>query len=145
MTTNMERLAIPSTPEEITAAWLTDALRAAGALAGGGRVVSVAREVLGQGAGFIGQLARLTPAYEGASGAAPATIIAKMPTLDPGAREIAALYGLYEREYRFYNELADEITFRTARCYYSAGDAESVKYVLLLEDLGAIGRAGDQV
>jgi hypothetical protein len=145
MTTNMERLAIPSTPEEITASWLTEALRAGGTLRADARVASASHDVLGQGAGFIGQIARIRPAYEGASDGAPATIIAKMPTLDEGARQIAALYGLYEREYRFYNELADEITFRTARCYYSAGDAESVKYVLLLEDLGASGRAGDQV
>lgn len=138
-------ISIPTRPEDLTASWLTEALRAGGVLPSDASVTSVAHEVLGQGAGFIGQIVRITPAYDRSVPGAPATLIAKMPALDPGARELAGVYGLYEREYRFYRELANEITFRTARCYYSAGDAEKVEYVLLLEDLGATGRAGDQV
>lgn len=138
-------LSIPTTPDDLTAAWLTDALRAGGAIGADVSVTSAVPQTLGEGAGFIGQIARVTLTYDRAGAGAPATLIAKMPALDPGARELAGLYGLYEREYRFYRELADEITFRTARCYYSAGDAEKVEYVLLLEDLGATGRAGDQV
>ncbi|HYM16595.1 MAG TPA: oxidoreductase family protein [Dehalococcoidia bacterium] len=141
MTTQLE---IPTTPAELTAAWLTAALRSGGVI-GDGRVTSAAHEVLGQGAGFIGQVARVRLTYAGAPAAAPATLIAKLPALEPGARELAALYGLYEREFRFYREMADEISFRTARCYYSDGDAEAVRYVLLLEDLSRNGRAGDQV
>jgi hypothetical protein len=138
-------LAIPTAPDALTPAWLTDALRAGGVIGADTRVTAVSQESLGQGAGFIGQLARLTPTYEGPADGAPKTLIAKMPALDPGAREVAAMYGLYEREYRFYRELADQIAFRTARCYYSAGDAEKAQYILLLEDLGATGHAGDQV
>jgi len=147
MTTGLE---IPTTPADLTPRWLTGALRAGGVLREA-TVAAAGQELLGQGAGFIGQIVRLTLTYDrpeaGAPGgpAGPATLIAKMPALDPGARELAALYGLYEREYRFYNELAHEISFRTPRCYYSDGDAESVRYVLLLEDLGASGCAGDQV
>ena len=137
-------LAIPTSPADLTATWLTAALRRGGAI-GDATVMSATHELLGQGAGFIGQLARVSLTYDRAVDGAPATLIAKMPALDPGAREVASLYGLYEREYRFYLELADEITLRTPRCYYSAGDAEKVEYILLLEDLGATGRAGDQV
>jgi hypothetical protein len=136
---------IPTTPADLTAGWLTEALRAGGVIPGDAAVKSASHEVLGQGAGFIGQIARVTLAYDRPIAGAPATLIAKMPALDPGARELAGLYGLYEREYRFYRELADEITFRTPHCYYSDGDAEKVEYILLLEDLGATGRAGDQV
>jgi hypothetical protein len=136
--------AIPTTPDELTPSWITEALREGGLL-GDATVVSAPCEVLGQGAGFIGQIARITLTYDRTVEGAPATMIAKMPALDPGARQLAGLYGLYEREYRFYRELADEVTFRTPRCYYSDGDAENVRYVLLLEDLSASGRAGDQV
>jgi len=142
MTTKLD---IPSTPAEITPEWLTDALRASRVISADAEVTSATHQVLGEGAGFIGQLARFSITYEGAGPTAPATIIAKLPALDPGAREIAMLYGLYDREYRFYNELAPEITFRTARCYYSAGDADAVRYVLLLEDMSANGACGDQV
>lgn len=139
------KLTIPTTPADLTPAWLTDALRAGGVIPGDSMVTSASCEVLGQGAGFIGQIARVMLAYDRPIAGAPATLIAKMPALDPGARELAGIYGLYEREYRFYREMAAEITFRTPRCYYSDGDAEKVEYILLLEDLGATGRAGDQV
>jgi hypothetical protein len=142
MTTSIE---IPVTPGEITATWLTDALRAGGAIPASASVSRAPHEVLGQGAGFIGQIARFTLEYDGDARNAPRTLIAKLPALDPGAREVAALYGLYEREYRFYQELASEMPFRIARCYHAAGDAEAVRYVLLLEDLAASGSCGDQV
>ena len=138
------QLKIPTTVEDLTSQWLTSALREGGVLAGGS-VSAVRHEMLGEGAGFIGQLARLQLTYAGDAGDAPKTMIAKMPALDPGAREIAGLYGLYEREFRFYRDVASEVSFRTARCYYSAGDAEKVEYVLLLEDMGATGAPGDQV
>ena len=135
---------IPETPGEITEAWLTEALRGRGVISGA-TVASIERETLGEGAGFIGQLARLRLTYDGIADGAPLTMIAKMPAADAGARQVAAVYGLYEREYRFYRELADEVRFRTARCYYADGDAEQVRYVLLLEDLGEMGSPGDQV
>jgi hypothetical protein len=136
---------IPSAIDELTPAWLTDALHASGVLPQHARVASVRAETLGEGSGFIGQLARLHLAYEGDASGAPPTVIAKMPALDEGARQLASMYGLYEREYRFYTELADEISFRTARCYYADGDAENTRYILLLEDMGQHGTAGDQV
>jgi hypothetical protein len=140
----MSELPIPERVEDLTPAWLTEALRAGGAISEA-RVTDAGFQVLGEGAGFIGQLLRVTPTYDRAEPGAPATFIAKMPALDPGARELAAMYGLYELEFRFYTELAPEVTFRTPRCYYAAGDAQAVKYVLLLEDLGATGTPGDQV
>lgn len=136
---------IPVSPDELTPDWLTDALRVSGALASDRRVSAARFETLGVGAGFIGQLVRVHVTYDGDAGDAPSTLIVKMPALDEGAREVASMYGLYEREYRFYTELADKISFRTAHCYYAGGNAETVNYILLLEDMGASGRAGDQV
>jgi hypothetical protein len=135
---------IPTTAGELTPAWLTAALRSTGALPGG-RVAALDIDALSQGVGFVGQVLRLTPLYDGASAEAPATIIAKIPSPEPGAREIAALYGLYERELQFYRHLADQITFRTPRCYYGDGNADAVNYVILLEDLAPTGVLGDQV
>ncbi|HLB24117.1 MAG TPA: hypothetical protein VJP07_08485, partial [Dehalococcoidia bacterium] len=135
---------IPQTAEEITPHWLTQALRAGGSL-GDARVSAVRVDALSEGVGFVGQVLRVTPSYDGAADGAPRSLIAKMPSPDPGAREIAALYGLYEREYQFYRQLAGEVSFRTPRCLYSAGDADAVSYVLLLEDLAPGGRIGDQV
>ena len=137
-------MGIPQMAGEITPEWLTQALRAGGSL-GTARVSSVHIDALSEGVGFVGQVLRITPAYDGPAVGAPATLIAKMPSPDPGAREIAALYGLYEREFQFYRQLAKDVSFRTPRCFYSAGDADAVAYVLLLEDLAPTGRLGDQV
>ena len=137
-------LPTPDSIAELTPEWLTRALHAGGVI-GAETVTAATYEPLGAGAGFVGQLARIQLTYDRRPEGAPETLIAKMPGLDPGARELAALYGLYELEFRFYSEIADEMTFRTARCYYAAGDAASVRYVLLIEDMGATGTLGDQV
>jgi hypothetical protein len=139
-----EGMGIPQTAEEITPEWLTRALREHGAL-GEARVSDVRIDALSEGVGFVGQVLRIAPTYQGAVDGAPPSLIAKMPSPDPGARELAALYGLYEREFQFYRQMAGDVCFRTPRCLYSAGDAEAVRYVLLLEDLAATGRLGDQV
>ena len=52
-------LPIPTKPEELTAAWLTEALRAGGVIPEDAAVTAAPYEVLGQGAGFIGQIARV--------------------------------------------------------------------------------------
>ena len=55
---------IPETPGEITEAWLTEALRSTGVISGA-TVAAIERETLGEGAGFIGQLERLSLTYDG--------------------------------------------------------------------------------
>lgn len=136
-------LAIPHTGDDFTSDWLTAVLRECGTLSAG-RVTGVEAQALSEGVGFVGQVFRLTPAYTAQEGA-PSTIIAKIPSREPGALEVAAMYGMYERELQFYRHLANEITFRTPRCFYGAGDAATVEYVLLLEDLGETGVMGDQL
>ena len=58
---------IPTTIDDITADWLTDSLRDAGAL-GGGIVTSFSSEPIGQGVGLMGILHRLRPDYDGEPG-----------------------------------------------------------------------------
>jgi hypothetical protein len=51
---------------------------------------------------------------------------------------------LWEREARFYLDLAGRLPVRTPRCYYAGGDHESGIFALLLEDLSPFV-GGDQV
>lgn len=136
---------IPTTFDEITPQWLTDTLRASGDLPATASVASRSVERLGEGVGFVGQIGRLQLAYEGDAAGAPASVIGKLPSPDEGARAIANLYGLYEREVHFYESLGADVGIGTARCYWAAGDKEAGRYALLLEDLGATGRLGDQL
>lgn len=134
---------LPSTSDEITVEWLNEVLCDSGVLAGA-PVRSFEREVIGGGAGFLGELTRVTLRYERPAPGAPASLIAKLPTRDETVRTIAQLFGFYEREFRFYGELAAQIELRTPRCYLSAMDVPAGHFVLLLEDL-APARCGDQL
>lgn len=134
----------PLNPDELTPEWLTDALRKDGCIKNA-RVVSLTRDVIGEGVGFLGQIARLTPTYDQIEDGAPRTLIGKFPTADEGGRELAGMYGLYLCEVNVYRHLMPEIPLRTPRCYFHAISDDATTFLFLLEDMGASGRMGDQV
>lgn len=140
----MTTTTVPASVEDLTPAWLTAALRSGGVLREAS-VASAEANLLSEGVGFIGQVVRLTLTYDRPEPGAPATVIAKLPTLDEGGRTVGAMYGLYERELLFYRDLAGHMPVRTPRCYYSDSEPAAVRYVLLLEDLASFGVLGDQV
>ncbi len=139
----MAKLKIPAGPDELTPEWLTHALRQTGTIEDAS-VKAFEAETIAEGVGLIGQLARLKLQYDRPEAGGPATLIAKFPAEAEENREIGNLLRFYEREVRFYEEIAGEVDLQTPRCYYSAMDTEADEYVLLLEDL-APARVGDQV
>jgi aminoglycoside phosphotransferase (APT) family kinase protein len=106
---------------ELSPDWLTRALRAGGALREAS-VVAVRAESLGEGEGFMGGLARLELKLDAPEVGAPARLVAKLPTPLAAVREAGELLGVYDREVRFYSELAASIPLRTPRCYFAAMD-----------------------
>ena len=140
MTTALE---IPAGPQELTPDWLTRALKQCGA-GGGASVMSFDAKIIGEGAGFMGQLARATMEYDAEEPAAPASLIAKFPSNIPENRHVGNAFHFYEREHRFYEHIAGEVELRTPRCFYRAMDVEADRYVMLLEDL-APAVIGDQL
>ena len=134
---------IPRSPEEITPEWLTSTLRDAGVISGA-RVTSVETESIGAGAGLFGQLARLRLGYDREEPGAPASLIAKLPTTHAGNREIGNLFQFYERETRFYDDIAPMMRIRVPQCHVRIMDVPGDEYLLLLEDLGA-ATPGDEV
>jgi hypothetical protein len=127
---------LPATTAGITPEWLASVLDAP--------VRAIERKTIGAGAGFVGDLSRLTLTYHSPAPDAPRTLIAKLPTTDETVRTIAQLFGFYEREVRFYQDLAHRVALRTPRPYLAAMDPPAGRFVLLLEDL-APGRCGDQI
>lgn len=140
-----EPASIPESVADITPEWLTPVLRGSGVISEGARVAAVRATVIGEGVGFVGTIARLDLAYDGDAGDAPPTLIAKLHSTDPASRALGAMYGLYEREVRFYNELAGKVALHSPRCYAAMFDPASARCTLLLEDLGPTGRLGDQL
>ncbi|MDP9235978.1 MAG: ecdysteroid 22-kinase family protein [Chloroflexota bacterium] len=139
----MKTMTIPAGPEALTAEWLTDALRSTGVLKSA-RVTSFEPEIIGEGSGFIGQLARVKLHYDTPELGAPASLIAKFPAASPAGREIGNLFDFYRREIRFYEDIAAEVELTTPARHYSASNLDTGEHILLLEDL-APARVGDHL
>jgi hypothetical protein len=112
---------IPEHLDELTPDWLTGVLRERGFL-GEERVSGVSREMLGDGEGFLGVIARMSLEYDRNAPDAPRTLIAKLP--QAANRAMGEMMGAYERESLFYEELAPKVPLRTPVLYYSAFDRD---------------------
>ncbi len=126
----MSAAAVPQIAEEVTADWLTGALR--------GRwpaieVRGVEAESLGEGIGQMSVLKRLTLDHGGAPDA-PRCMILKLHTPFPDMRAVADRYHMFEREVNFYQRFADRVPVRTPEVFYAALDGAQ-SCVLLMEDM----------
>lgn len=134
---------MPELPEELTAAWLTEAL--------GVSVEAVDRTVLGEGQGFMGDILRLT--LHGADPGAPASVIAKLPKR--ANRGMGEMIGVYEREIMFFRTLAAEMPVRIPGLVYADFDrdrgSENQERILRFLDrmpgflVGVIAAAGARI
>ena len=125
------------TIEQVTAEWLTRALRSEGHDV---TVASVTTEAVGTGQ--MGCSYRVVPTYDGDDGGLPATFVVKLPASDPAKRGLAA--GVYRTEVAFYRDLADTVSAGAPRCHHSELSANWNEFVLLMEDL-APRVQGDQI
>jgi hypothetical protein len=133
-------LTIADAAEALTPEWLTAALTTSGTLSGT-RVVGA--DVRPLGTGQMCDSVRIGLRYDDPD-AGPASLVAKLPAADEGSRATAKAFRSYEKEVRFYQELADRLPVRTPRVHYADLDVETASFVLLLEDL-APAEPGDQL
>ncbi len=132
--------AIPQTTDDITADWLNAMLPPA--LLDGARVTGAEAEPLGVGAGFTSALARLELTTEPAGALPP--LVAKFASGHGNTRDLVMEVGLYNKEVRFYRELAGRVQLPTPSCYVAEYDPASGSFILIFEDL-APAVVGDQV
>lgn len=132
----------PRRIREITPEWLTEALAAGGHL-DGAQVTSLDVTNISEGVGFAGRALRLDVGYDRSDAALPASLVLKLPSPDPGGREMLNAIRGYELEGRFYEHLTEQTPLRVPACYWSAVDVEGGDYGLLLEYLDGL-RTGDQ-
>jgi hypothetical protein len=132
---------IPITSAEISAEWLNSVLD--DDARGGARVTAVDVTVIGEGIGFLGEVARLTLTYDTPTAESTTSMISKMPTANEGFKHVGLLLGLYEKEAGFYRDVAPEMELRVPRCYYNHVE-DGIHFILLLEDLAPM-RPGDQL
>jgi len=135
---------LPRCEADMTAEWLTAALRAGGSLPGDASVTGVERCRIGEGVGMLSLLYRLTPTYDRAVPGAPASLVAKLPTAEPQMRFLANSLNAYGREVRFYREIAASAPFGSAACHVAAIEEGSGDFVILMEDMAGL-RGFDQI
>jgi hypothetical protein len=134
---------IPHTPDDVTAEWLDAALKQSGALRTAS-VASVEKDPIGVGVGLLGDLLRVEPLYAGDDDADAPSVIVKIPTHAPQNKAIGMAFRFYEREIRFYRELAPSAKVRVPRCWYADMDLEIESHLAMrTDDLIRAGLAPD--
>jgi hypothetical protein len=125
---------LPGGLKEITTEWLNSALHGTGYLPEDVNITAITMAPIAVGEGFQSDMARITLAYSRSLPSLPRTMVAKLPTTFEAANYVAMLFNTYEREIRFYRELAKKSPMRTPGMIYGEFDAEQKRYVLILED-----------
>jgi len=116
--------------DELEPAQLTDLLRDS-AVTGGATVLDVRRRPVGNGQ--VASCVELSLTVEGVPDVV--AVVAKAPSEDPVSLATAAALGLYEREVRFYTDVAPTVGIRTPACHHAAYDEVTGRFLLLLESL----------
>ena len=132
-------MTVPATADALTPEWVGAQLRSRGVVATADPVVGAERI----GTGLVGQSIRLSLTWPNGVDA-PTSLVAKLPSPDPTSRATGVGLRNYEREVRFYREVAAATPVRLALCWAAEIDPITSDFVVLLEDL-APGEVGDQM
>lgn len=132
-------MGLPSTPADVTPAWLTSVLPAA--TRHHRDIVGVSWSDIGEGTGIFGQIARMTLTLDDASSL---SVIVKMPCLEPANLAVAQALGLYEREIAMFRNVVTQSPLTAVTCLAAPTVADG-SFVLILEDLADRWNVGDQV
>lgn len=122
----------------LDAGWFTQVLRDGGHATAA--VVGVEAEPMAF-TGAVGDMARIRLEYDSSGDPGPASVVAKIRGTTEVQVGMDAAMGLYNREARFYAELADRVPVG-APCMFHIGDGDATP--ILMEDLGGL-RVGDQM
>ncbi|MEB4212204.1 DUF7065 domain-containing protein [Mycobacterium sp. 94-17] len=122
-------------PADLTASWLA-------AVIGTGPIADFAVERIGTGQMSECYRVRLNYAEDAARG--PEAVVLKVAATDPVSRQTGLALGLYEREVRFYGDIAPRLDGPIAPCYHAAVDAATGVFDLLLGDAGP-AVVGDEI
>ena len=121
-------------PWKLTVQWLTAAI-------GAGTVAAFDCERIGTGQ--MSECYRVALTYaDGQEG--PRSVVLKVAATDPVSRQTGLALGLYEREVRFYTEVAPNLGGPVAPCFDAAYDESAGAFHLLLGDAGP-AVVGDEI
>ena len=87
---------------------------------------------------------RVALTYADAGSDGPRSVVLKVAATDPVSRQTGLALGLYEREVRFYRDIAPRLGGPIAPCYHAAVDTSTGVFDLLLGDAGP-AVVGDEI
>ncbi len=122
--------ATPQCLTDVTVEWMAEALGVA--------LDEIDVEQIGEGHGFMGELARV--ALHSPDTTVPSSVIVKLPTASPGGRFIGELMRVWEREHCFYRDIAPHLNIRVPKALVNILEPPC----LVLEDM-APAVPGDHV
>jgi hypothetical protein len=115
-----------ATVDDVTTEWLTSTLKV-------GPVTHFTSTRIGTGQ--IAQCHLLSLSYRGSS-SGPSTVVLKTAAVDEKTRQTGLSLGLYEREVRFYNEIAPSLgSTAICKCYHASFHGDGT-FCILLADAG---------
>ena len=120
---------------EITAEWMRQALVAGGTSAAP-EIAAVEVRKLSDVTNALGNLYRCHLTLRDGQAADPASVIVKLPSSDAMAFRFSRWLSLHRREYVFYRDIAQLGYVRAPTLFYGDFDADSNRFVLVMEDLG---------
>ncbi|MBJ7331982.1 MAG: phosphotransferase [Solirubrobacteraceae bacterium] len=112
-------------PEDVTADWLRGVL-------GCGPITSV--QLAQIGTGQMSENHRVLVTYANPDEPAPSSFVLKVAASDETSRATGLALGLYEREVRFYREVAPLLNGPLAPCHHASFDPATGLFALLLDD-----------
>ncbi len=133
----MATTAIPCSPDQVTAPWLSAVLSTPDR-----EVVVASAEVTPIGTGQTGATYRVAVRYAATEPTLPDSFVVKLPAQDDAVRDRVALS--YRSEHAFYTGVADTVAIPLPRCYHCAIAEDGGQFVLLLADM-APDEQGDQI
>ncbi|HEY9263503.1 MAG TPA: phosphotransferase [Mycobacterium sp.] len=122
-------------PADLTPEWLS-------AVLGGAVVNGFTSERIGTGQ--MSECYRISLTYADGAAAGPESVVLKVAATDPSSRQTGLALGLYEREVRFYTDIAPGLSGPVAPCHHAAYDPETGAFDLLLGD-AAPAAVGDEI
>ena len=124
----------PRSGGDITVPWINEMLVTKGGFSGA--VIAFSLEPVGETAGFLGDIVRITLSWD-VAGSQPNSIIAKFPTIREANRETGKNLLAYERELKFYQHFSEGCPVNPPTFYGGVDVTGEQDFLILIEDLKA--------
>lgn len=131
----------PMHVDEITPEWITHALVEGGYLKSAS-VKSIEKKILGDAKGFLSSVVQVKIEYDTIQQDAPGSVVVKIEPEPGGFKDFGDELNAFEREIRFYKEVAPNLSIRLPELYYAVD--KSPAYSMAMEDLSSFV-PGDQL